>query len=478
VRLKALAAVAPIALAAPCVAHAAGTCESLRQLELPHVSITSAVPVAEGATVDLGKGRASYKAPVAFCRIEGVSRPTPDSEIGFEVWLPEGGRWNGKYLQAGNGGFAGQIPYVLMELGLARGYAAAGTDDGHRGDNPTDASFIVHHPEKLKDFANRAIKETTIAAKGVVEGYEGRAPARSYFFGCSTGGREALMEAQRYPGDFDGVIAGAPANVWTRLLPNGGLIQQALLQPGGFIPPAKLPLLERASLKACGGSSGYIPDPARCRFDPAALLCKGADGPDCLTQGELATLRVIYHGAKGPDGYAYPGFEPGAEAEPFSWNPWITGPKPGGSFGWAFVENYFAKQVFETESYDVSKVSFADIETSRKKLTAMMNSDNPDLSAFKARGGKLIQYHGWNDPAIPPAYSLRYHASVKQKMGDPSGFYRLYMIPGMLHCGGGQGPSNVDWLGLIDAWVQHGQAPGQVVAHDGKGGAQTLKPVS
>jgi feruloyl esterase len=477
VRLEALAAASLFAVGAPSIAHAASSCDGVRQLDLPHVTVTSAAVVAEGATLQLAAGQAPFKAPVAFCRVQGVSRPTADSEIGFEVWIPEGGRWNGKYMQAGNGGFAGGIPYTLLTVGLAHGYAVAGTDDGHRSDNPTDASFLVHHPEKLRDFGNRAIRETTVAAKGVIAAYEGRAPARSYFWGCSTGGREALMEAQRYPGDFDGVVAGAPAYAWTRLLGGGGLIQQALLQPGGFIPPAKLNLLEQSALKACDGlADGYISAPDRCRFDPTPLLCKGADGPDCLTRGELATLKVIYGGAKGPDGYAYPGYAPGAEAEPFSWNPWITGPKPGGSIGWAFVENYFARMVREAPTFDVSQLTFADIDAGRRKVEAVMNSDNPDLSAFRAHGGKLIQYHGWNDPAIAPGFSLSYYASVKRRMGDPAGFYRLYMVPGMLHCFAGRGPSNVDWLELIDGWVERGQAPGDVIARDDKGRSQTLKP--
>jgi feruloyl esterase len=479
-KLTGIAAAAALAAAvAPGLARAAAVDPCAAALKLPaaHVTVTRAETTPAGSSIMLDRDAPEFKAPVAFCWIVGVSRPTPDSEIGFEIWIPEGKAWNGKFVQMGNGGFAGAISHGLMTYPLLGGYAVAATDDGHRAASGSDASFALRHPEKVKDFGYRALRETTLAARAALAAYQRRPPERSYFFGCSDGGREALMEAQRYPNDFDGIVAMAPANAMTRLLGGFGMMQKPLFEPGRLLAPAKLDLLERAALKDCGGGLDYIRDPQACRFDPAALACApGAANGACLTPGEVETARLVYRGVTGPDGYAYPGLTPGAEAEKESWATWVMG-EPAAPSQWsAFAQGYFADMVREDPAFDLRKVSFADAEAGWRKLSGVLDSTNPDLSAFRAHGGKLIQVHGWNDPAISPVYSLRYYDSVRMRMGDPSGFYRLYMVPGMLHCAGGAGPSQVDWLALLDGWVAQGKAPEEVTAGDAKGASQTLKP--
>ncbi|HEX4098718.1 MAG TPA: tannase/feruloyl esterase family alpha/beta hydrolase, partial [Caulobacteraceae bacterium] len=297
------------AAAAP-AARAETTCDELGRITLPHAEVTSA------ASVALGQGQA--------CKIEVTSRPTPDSDIRIEVWIPIGSAWNGRYVQLGNGGFAGQIPSGQIKAMAARGYAAAGTDDGHQRANLTDASWALGHREKVVDFAWRALKETTTAAKALIAAQKGSPLEKSYFYGCSDGGREALMEAQRFPSDFDGIVAGAPANDMSDLFALSAAMHQALAKPGGFLGPDQRSLLQSASLAKCG-EGGFIPDPASCRFDPDALRCTpGEDQARCLTPAQVASAKVIYGGLRDPRNgrLLYPGYSPGAEAIPGSWSLW------------------------------------------------------------------------------------------------------------------------------------------------------------
>jgi feruloyl esterase len=483
----------PIPPASPPVkaseAPAPGPCEKLAALSLPHVTITSAR--ASPAAVASG----SLPALPASCRVQGTSRPTADSDIRFEVAIPVGDAWNDRYLQLGNGGFAGTIPEASLLRRMALGFAVAATDDGHQSPGPdgaTDASWALGHPEKLIDFGYRALKETTDAARAVVAAFAGRAPKRSYFVGCSDGGREALMEAQRFPDDFDGIVVGAPANYWTNLMLGGARITQALLRtPESYVPASKLRAIEAAALKACGDEDGVIEDPLTCHFDPGVLRCKGPETDRCLTEPQLQTVRAIYTGlkARGTSEVIEPGYEPGSEAEAeddgtMNWEEWFVGQgpqvTPRGRLGAIpqFGDAFFRNIVFADPSYDMRNLRFdVDVATTNAKAAAILNSDNPDLGAFRKHGGKLIAYHGWGDPALPPRDSIRYFEAVRRKMGETSDFYRLFMFPGMLHCCCGAGPSVFSPLPAIVDWVESGKAPDQLVAKKMSGDGPTAEVV-
>ncbi|QUD90105.1 tannase/feruloyl esterase family alpha/beta hydrolase [Phenylobacterium montanum] len=459
-RIMIAAASTAAVLAAAGGAHAQTACEGLTGLKLDHASVT-------GATVIAASG-----ALPAYCKVLVTSKPTPDSDIRIEVAIPEGAAWNGRYLQVGNGGFAGTIPESSIRVGLAKGFATAATDDGHQDPIGTDASWALGHPEKVKDFGYRALKETTLAARAVIAAYEAKPVAKAYFAGCSDGGREALMEAQRYPDDFDGILAGDPANHWTHLLAAAAWNAQALsATPGSYIPASKLKAIETAEQKACGDADGVIENPLACHFDPAVIRCKAGDSDQCLTGEQVTALKKIYAGARDPRTGAHilAGFDPGGEAEPGGWGVWLVGAAPGAkghAAQYEFGRNFYQFIAFGDANYDITKLTFgAQLDPIDAKWGPVLNSWSDDLSAFKARGGKLIQYHGWADPAIPPRDSIDYFGRVQKKMGNTASFYRLFMAPGMLHCGGGLGPNPVHGVGLdaLTAWVEDGKAPDQLV---------------
>ncbi len=459
----------------------AETCDKLMALKLPHTAITSAVLVPESGPPNDAPAR---------CVVQAAAHPTSDSDIKFEVWMPADA-WNGKYQQVGNGGWAGAIPVPSLTAAVRRGYAAAGTDDGHSGGTTAGAGWVVGHPEKLIDFGYRALRETTVNAKVIIRAFYGRDPQRSYFTGCSDGGREALMEAQRFPDDFDGIVAGAPANDWSHHFTGFIWNEQALLNdPASKIPASKLPLIQQGALAACdaldGVKDGLIEDPRRCHFDPAVLTCKNADGPDCLTAAQVTALRKIYAGPVNPrtGRQIYPGYPAGTEAVNGGWAAWIIGGIQ--SF---FGNTYYGQAVFEDPKWDFRKFDFdSDVEYGDQKAGVFLNSNSPDLRSFRARGGKLIQYHGWGDAAIAPMGSIEYYERVRaflSKYPDPrsdtskpiDGFYRLFMVPGMGHCAGGSGPNSFgngdrvvspspenDLVSALDAWVEKGTAPQRITA--------------
>jgi len=447
-------------------ARAANSCEGLADLKLPHVTITEAKLVAKPPIAAPGQ-----MAIPTYCRVLATARPTGDSDIRIEVAIPEGEAWNGRYLQVGNGGFAGTIPEHSILTGVAAGYATAGTDDGHQSAIGTDARWALGHPEKVIDFGYRALKETTDAAKVIIAAHAERAPAFSYFLGCSDGGREALMEAQRYPDDFNGVVAGDPANHWTHLLAGAAWNAQALnATPASAIPAAKLKALEAAALKACGDQDGVIENPLACHFDPGAIRCDGADTDQCLTADQVAAARKIYAGARNPRTGAriLAGYSPGGEDEPGGWLAWITGPAEGitdRALLSAFAHNFFAYMMFADPNYDIRKLDLdTDVRTADARFAPILNAYDPDLAAFRRHGGKLIQFHGWADPAIPAGDSIDYFNLVQARMGDTQAFYRLFLAPGMLHCGGGRGPNavNAPALAAITGWVEKGEAPARL----------------
>ena len=448
------------------VAHAQGACERLRTLTLPHASVSHAASVAQGSG--------------HVCEVAVTSRPTPDSDIRIEVWIPEGPAWNGRLVQIGNGGFAGQVNEQGLAALASGGYAAAATDDGHQSADETDARWALGHPEKLVDYGWRAIKETTDAARALIRAYQGTAPKFAYFAGCSDGGREALMEAERFPTDFNGIIAGAPGafdglvRLWTQDI-------QAVSQPGGYLDAAALRTLQSAALAACGGGR-FIADEQACRFDPASVRCSSGRTRGCLTPAQVVAAETIYRGSA-----ALPGPSPGDEAEAGGWAVWITGPSAGEidkALVYQFAQGYWADMVLGDPTLDLRKVDLAAAAKAEQRVAEAMLADNPDLARFRAAGGKLIQYHGWNDPAIPARASIAYFEKVRRTLGgDVSDFYRLYLVPGMLHCGGGPGPGDVAWLDVMRAWVEQGSAPQGITARSGgrrggsaQGASQQLCP--
>jgi hypothetical protein len=468
---------AAVPSAAPGPPTLAVPCESLPSLRVPHVTVTEAHLVPAGdhprggpRGVDMGM----LHLP-SYCRVLGVARPTADSEIRFEVVIPAGEAWNGRYEQVGNGAFAGFIPEDDLLDPLAAGYASAGTDDGHQA-SPADVSWALGHPEKIVDFGYRAVKETRDAAVAIVRAYSGRPPRFSYFSGCSDGGREALMEAQRFPEDFDGIVAGAPTIPTTHVLFGFAWNVLAIEEsPGSYVPRSKLAAIEAAALASCGAEDGIIEDPEACRFDPAVLRCKAADGPDCLTGPQIAALRKIYAGPRNPrtGEPIEPGYEPGGEAEPGrkepdGWSFWIAGGAPGaeGATGqYRLAHTFFANMVFGVPDYDLRRLDFdRDVALTDTRVAALLNPTSPDLSAFARRGGKLLHYHGWLDAVLPPRDSIAYHERVKAKMGDTRAFYRLFMAPGMLHCRDGRGPNVLATREAIVSWVERGRPPDRVVA--------------
>src|SRR5579872_1553748 len=465
---------------------AATNCESLMNWKAANTTVTSAETVPAGGFVPAGgpaDGQAGfdYKRLPPFCRVQGVIQPSSDSHIEFEVWLPMSG-WNGRYEGLGNGGFAGAIDYGALADAVFNGYAAAGTDTGHKG-GAINASWALGHPEKVTDFGYRAIHETAEEAKAIIAAFYGNRPRHAYFSSCSNGGREALMEAQRFPEDYDGILAGAPANYWTHLLATAGSEDVFLNDPVRGIPASKVPAIQAATLAACdaqdGVKDGLINDPSRCHFDPSVLLCKGAESDACLTAPQADSLRKIYEGPHDSAGKAiFPGRVPGGEGGFGGWALWITGQKPGTSLMYGFGTGFFANFVFNEAQWDYRSFQLdRDTKIADDKLARTLNATDPDLKRFKDHGGKLIIYHGWNDPAISPLNSIDYLHSVQAKIGakPTEDFARLYLVPGMQHCGGGPGPNSFGQAQVegdpqhsvtkaLERWVENREAPHEIVA--------------
>ncbi len=460
----------------------AATCEGLAELKLPDTTITTAQSVVMGGYTPATGSAAPYKELPAFCRVAGIIKPTKDSEIKFEVWLPSE-NWNGKFQGIGNGGFAGSISYTGLAGALARGYASASTDTGHGGN---DASWAGGHPEKVVDYGYRGIHEMTDKAKLIVKAFYGEGPKRSYFASCSNGGRQALMEAQRYPNDYDGIIAGAPANAFTQILSGFAWnMQITLSDPASYIPAKKLKALEGAVLANCdardGVTDGVLDDPTKCEFAPSVLLCKGAETDECLTEKQIAALTKIYAGPRNAKReQIVPGFTPGGETGPGGWAPWITGLTPASSLQFFFSTQIFKHMVYNNPNWDYKSFDLErDGKLSDEKLARILNATDPNLKAFSARGGKLIIYHGWNDAALPPMNTVNYFKSVMAKLGQrqTDSFVRLFMAPGVQHCAGGPGPDNFgqtvtgtqsdpqnDLTLALERWVEQGVAPEKVIA--------------
>ena len=475
-------------------AGAATTCENLSTLALPGATINTAEAVTAGSfTPPVGP---SIKDLPAFCRVSGVIKPASDSNIQFEVWMPSSG-WNGKFQGIGNGGFAGSISFAALAAAVRHGYSSAATDTGHQAGG-TDARWALDHPERVTDFGYRAIHETTDKAKAIIRAFYGDQPKHSYFSSCSNGGRQALMEAQRYPADYDGIIAGAPANYWTHLL-TGAIwdMQATLADPASYIPARKIPAIEAATLEACdaldGVKDGVIDDPTQCHFEPAKLLCSGPDSDTCLTEPQVAALKKIFGGPQDSKGQqVFPGYSPGGESGQGGWAAWITGAAPEKSLQFAFGTQFFSNMLYNDPAWDFKTFKVDQgMKTADDKLARVMNATDPDLKRFKDRGGKLILYHGWSDAAIPPVNAINYYKTVVSKMSpkDAASFVRLYMVPGMQHCGGGPGPNSFgqasvaegdpqhDMAAALERWVENGTPPAEIIAAKYKTGTNPASGV-
>lgn len=483
-------AAAPTLFEAALPAASYGTaCENLAALTIPGINVRSAANVPAGPFIPPG-GRQELTLP-AFCRVEAVARPTADSEIRFEVWIPPADAWNGKLQGVGNGGYTGAIGYTAMAAGLRRGYATVSTDTGHTG---TDMKFGQGHPEKVIDWAYRSVHVMTEAAKIIVRDHTGRFAERAYFNGCSTGGHQALSEAQRYPDDYDGIIAGDPAN--NRIRQTFGFLNSWVVthtkDGAPIIPPAKLPTITKAAVEACDGldglKDGVIDDPRRCRFDPVKLLCPSTgsgqapkDEPTCLTQPQVDAVRKMYEGTRNPrtGELIYTGWTRGSEGfgetAIESWRQYVMDPQEPMRVG------FFRYFLFHDPNWDYRTIDLdRDLAYAEQKLPFMAAVDK-DLSAFKKRGGKLLMYTGWADPVVPPQDTVAYYDAVVKTMGGlekTRDFYRFFLAPGMGHCSGGPGPNQFDALAALEQWVEKGIAPDKLIAsHSTNGRIDRTRPL-
>jgi len=478
------ALVASSQAAKPASGHGdAASCSALAGKTIaPGSVVQSAEYLPEGGTVG------STKIDRPFCRVIGVATPTGDSHIGFEVWLPPRTQWNGKFQGEGSGGSAGAISAGAMLEALKAGYATMSTDNGHITDTTqpnggSEQTWAIGHPEKMLDFAFRAMHLSTVAGKQVARGFYGRPALRAYFVGCSQGGHHALMEASRFPDDYDGIVAGAPAWHWANQMINATWNSRATLQDASAITAQSTQILNKAIIAACdkldGVEDGVISDPRRCHFDPATLLCKAGDAADsCLTQSQIDAANRIYQGVHKSDGTAlFQGFARGSELK---WpNMWAS-KTPGGS-SWDFWRySVFQDPQFRNINFDFDRDSDRGLATERAGMTVSdIYNLKPELSAFRAKGGKLIIYHGWADEQVTPFASLDFYSHIKGALGQSGtdDVLRMFMMPGLAHCTGGLGAGNIggaspalshdpehDVVAALDAWVTKHQAPTMLIA--------------
>jgi feruloyl esterase len=449
-------------------------CAELVNLTLRDTTITSAQLVQAGAN----------PAPVGtiatdICRVVGVTQPA----VQFEVWLPTQ-TWNGKFQGVGNGGTAGVISYAAMRTALTRGYSVASTDTGHVSSGSFDSTWALGRPDLVADFGHRGLHVTTLNGKDITRAFYGKKANYSYYVGCSKGGQQGLMEAQRYPEDYDGIIAGDPANNWTRFYAGSHLWYSiaTLKDPESYIPAAKTSILGDAVTAACdaidGIKDGVLDDPRKCKFNPEVLTCKPNQNPDtCFTPKQVQAIKDIWSGVRTSRGkVVHPPLVPGGEAGAGGWAAWTTGTAPFTGLHWLAADGFFKYMVFDDPSRNNLEFDFdKDLAFALRKVGPSLDAVDPNLRPFERRGGKLIVYHGWSDPDISPLNTIDYFESVvayNRKRHDDRGealarttdFFRLFMVPGMQHCSGGPGPNTFDALTALEDWVENGEAPRRIVA--------------
>jgi feruloyl esterase len=452
-------------------AKAQKSCEDLIKEKLPNVTISMVVFMDDPLgflppkTPGVFGTPSGLKVTAPFCRVIGYIEPVKNSHIGFEVWLPPADAWNNRFLMTGNPAFEGAIKYAGLASSLAQGYATASTDTGHQ--HPGH-EWAMGHPERLVDWTHRATHETTVVAKHLIEAFYSRPPQYSYFDGCHNGGRQGLVEAQRYPKDYDGILSGDPAFHLTYLQAGSEYLSWVALKDGvdapGYIPPRKYPALNRAALDACDELDGVkddaIEDPTRCNFDPVSIQCPGQDKDSCLTAAQVNTARRLYAGAKLADGtQIYSGFEPGSE---LLWGAMIQGPEA------LFINNdYFRYMAFEDPNWDFRTFDLeADTRRTDARLGPIINSISPDLKAFKEAGGKLLVYQSWDETWVPPRTITEYHDKVAETMGGEEkidDFFRLFVVPDMGMCPAAF-PGVFNAMGALQKWREEGVPPDQITA--------------
>lgn len=454
-------------LLVPVGAQAKSACEALQDVRLGDVTITKAVEQPAGI-LTLEDNRKIEALP-GFCRVVGRIKPGADSDIGFEMWIPPSDGWNGKALVVGTGGYEGVIRYDELAPGLRRGYATISVDSGHEdkaGYRNETLDWGVGHPDKIADWAYRSIHAAAVTSRAIIQAFAQREPAHNYYFGCSTGGGQGMAAVQRYPEDFDGVIAGAPGNNRSAL--NLGFLWMAaqnLQTPAGYIPPAKLPAITRAAVASCdakdGLVDGLISSPEKCNFDPSVLQCDGKETDACLTSPQVDTLKRLYAGARNPrtGEQIYPGWPVGSESSYLGgWAYATKGPEP-------FRAQFFRDWVFKDAKWDWRSFDWdRDVTTTRERIGPLVDSVDPDLSAFKKRGGKLIVYQGLADPIVSAYDTVNHFAAISRTTGDTQDFARLFLAPGMGHCRGGDGLNALDVITALETWVEHGTAPDRILA--------------
>ncbi len=436
-------------------------CDSLSRFTTPAVTVTTAEVVSSGAfTPPSGKPLTGLP---PFCRVAAVLQPSSDSAIRIELWMPQT-HWNGRLEGTGNGGFAGNLAYGALAAGVQQGYAIVNTDMGMATPPGQDATAFLNRPERWKDWGFRSTHEMTAQAKRFVTAFYQRPPAHNYFVGCSTGGEQAWMEAQRYPDDYDGIIGGAPANhrtgVHTSILWNFVTTERT---PQDHLPTAKLPSLAQAVMAACdrldGVADGIIGDPSACSFDPASLACSGSENDHCLTPSQVAVVRRLYAGPKNPRTGApiYPGLPKGSELGWDHFGPGANGQPPFAPiFTWAFGRDW------NWRDFDFDRSVAALDET----LGPLVNATSTNLDTFREHGHKLLIYHGWSDWLVVPGASLQDYQALASRYSAQTlnRFYRLFLVPGMTHCSGGVGPDHFDALRAMVDWVEQGPAPDRLLA--------------
>jgi tannase/feruloyl esterase len=458
------------------------SCESIAKLPLPNTSITLAkdVPAGSFTIPNAPSGARPIDNLPAFCRVQGVLKPTPTSAIHFEVWLPAE-NWNGKLEAVGNGGLAGTISYAPMAAALRNGFATTSTDTGHTADEPRT---WLQDRERLIDYSYRGLHLTTLNAKAIIDAFYETLAKYAYYSGCSTGGKQGLMEAQRFPADFDGIIAGDAANFWTHQMVSEVWMGLVTGTPETNLPQEKLQLLQDASLAACdaldGAVDGLVSDPMRCHFDPKQLLCKGDDSSTCLTAAQVDAVQKIYRGPVNPRTKTkiYPGLYPGGE---LGWGgrggvinrTTTSGVSSNDFMAYAIFRN--PEWAFRTFNFD-SELQIAD-----EKLAPITNATDPNLEEFRKLGHKLIYYHGAADPLIPAQNGIDYYESVvaaQKGLDRTQGFFRAFLVPGLYHCAGGPGPiafgtsqppppsqvdADHDIVSSITRWVEKGTPPDKII---------------
>jgi feruloyl esterase len=476
-------------------ASAQQSCESLASLKIANVTVTMATAISAPPdwNVPSTPGRfgtpPGLKVSVPFCRVAGSATPTSDSHIGFEVWLPVAANWNGNYIGIGNPGFIGAVSYGGLVREIAKGSVAASTDTGHNDVGATSEApdaWAVGHPEKITDWGHRAVHETTVAAKALLLAYYGKPAKLSFWSSCHEGGNQALTEAQKYPLDFDGIAAGDPAYYITHLQSASEWFGWISLKDGGvkgaaYIPPAKYAVIHRAVLDQCdmidGVRDGVLENPLQCHFNPETIRCPGkTDNASCLTGPQAETAKHMYEGPRTADGKSiYPGFDPGSE---LGWSIMAAGPDPISISTGFFKAVVYGDLNWDYHTFDVER----DARKAAEEYGAALDSNDPNLKAFKDHGGKLLLYNSWDEAAVLPRASVEYYDSVNATMGGvekTKDFFRLFMVPGMGMCPGfGFGNDGTfDAMDVVQKWRVTGVAPDRIVnSHKTAGAVDKTHP--